>query len=147
MKVSVFGLGYVGCVSLGCLAKNGHSVIGVDISETKVKQINRGLPTIIENEIDIIIQEEYSKNKISATTDFKTAVLKTDVSIVAVGTPSCAKGHLLSGEPSRETGRLSQSEIYSAQLLKRCSQATTTDLSSMRLSMMLQGVFLDRSVG
>lgn len=94
MKVSVFGLGYVGCVSLGCLAKNGHTVIGVDINETKVKQINNGLPTIIENDIDIIIQEAHNNNRISATTDYKAAIKRTDISIVAVGTPSCAKGHL-----------------------------------------------------
>lgn len=94
MKISIFGLGYVGCVSLGCLARNGHTVIGVDVSETKVKQINAGLPTIIEKDIDIIIQEEHLKGSISATTDFKEAVLKTDISIIAVGTPSTANGHL-----------------------------------------------------
>jgi GDP-mannose 6-dehydrogenase len=94
MNISIFGLGYVGCVSLGCLAKNGHTVIGVDTSETKVRQINNGLPTIIEKDIDIIIQEEHLKGKISATTDFNAAIEKTEVSIVAVGTPSSAKGHL-----------------------------------------------------
>jgi GDP-mannose 6-dehydrogenase len=94
MNISVFGLGYVGCVSLGCLAKNGHNVIGVDISETKVKQINSGLATIIEKDIDIIIQEEHLRKKIVATTDYSAAILKTDVSIVAVGTPSGLNGHL-----------------------------------------------------
>ena len=52
MKISVFGLGYVGCVSLGCLSKNGHEVIGVDINPLKVDLINRGLPTIVEKDID-----------------------------------------------------------------------------------------------
>ncbi|NEU09992.1 UDP-glucose/GDP-mannose dehydrogenase family protein [Flavihumibacter sp. R14] len=94
MHISIFGLGYVGCVSLGCLAKNGHSVIGVDVSETKVRQINSGLPTIIENEIDVIIQDEHLKGTISATTDFLYAVEKTDLSIIAVGTPSTSTGHL-----------------------------------------------------
>ena len=59
MNISVFGLGYVGCVSLGCLAQNGHNLIGVDISQAKVDLINKGIPTIIENKIDEIIKEQY----------------------------------------------------------------------------------------
>jgi GDP-mannose 6-dehydrogenase len=94
MNISVFGLGYVGCVSLGCLAKNGHNVIGVDVNETKVRQINNGLPTIIEKDIDVIIQEERSKGKIVATTDYCKAIMDTDVSVIAVGTPSGENGHL-----------------------------------------------------
>lgn len=94
MNISVFGLGYVGCVSVGCLAKNGHQVIGVDVNEHKVKQINSGLATIIEKDIDIIIQEEHARNKITATTDYESAILKTDVSIIAVGTPTGENGHL-----------------------------------------------------
>jgi GDP-mannose 6-dehydrogenase len=94
MDISVFGLGYVGCVSLGCLAKNGHNVIGVDVSLTKVNQINSGLPTIIEKDIDIIIKEQFEAGKISATNDFKLAILHTDISVIAVGTPSTTHGHL-----------------------------------------------------
>jgi len=94
MNISIFGLGYVGCVSLGCLARNGHTVIGVDVSETKVKQINSGLATIIEKDIDLIIREEHSKSRISATTDYSRAILDTDISIIAVGTPSSTTGHL-----------------------------------------------------
>jgi GDP-mannose 6-dehydrogenase len=94
MNISIFGLGYVGCVSLGCLARNGHTVIGVDVSETKVKQINSGLATIIEKDIDHIIREEHNKCRISATTDYSKAILDTEISIVAVGTPSSATGHL-----------------------------------------------------
>ena len=94
MNISIFGLGYVGCVSLGCLAKNGHKVIGVDVSEVKVKQINEGLPTIIEKDIDVIIKEQFEASNISATTDLKEAILQTEVSIIAVGTPSTSRGHL-----------------------------------------------------
>lgn len=94
MNIGIFGLGYVGCVSLGCLARNGHNVIGVDVNETKIRQINSGLPTIIEKDIDIIIQEEHSRNRICATTDFASAIENTDVSIIAVGTPSGMNGHL-----------------------------------------------------
>ena len=73
MNISIFGLGYVGCVSLGCLARNGHNVIGVDVSQTKVDQINSGLATIIEKDIDHIIREEHI-SRISATTDFQNAI-------------------------------------------------------------------------
>ena len=94
MNISIFGLGYVGCVSIGCLAKNGHHVIGVDVSQIKVDQINAGKATIIEKDIDIIIAEQRAKGNIEATTDSKEAILKTDISIIAVGTPSSDKGHL-----------------------------------------------------
>ena len=94
MRISVFGLGYVGCVSLGCLAKNGHRVIGVDVNPFKVELINRGKPTIIEKDIDSIIKDGFEKGKISATIYAEEAVLNTDVSIVCVGTPSSPRGHL-----------------------------------------------------
>jgi len=94
MNISIFGLGYVGCVSLGCLAKNGHKLIGVDISPVKVEQINSGNATIIEKDIDIIISEQRASGRISATTDTTLAIVGTDISIVAVGTPSTDKGHL-----------------------------------------------------
>lgn len=94
MRISIFGLGYVGCVGLGCLAKNGHTVIGVDINEVKVDLINRGLPTIVEKDIDTIVQEEFRNGKISATSDSKKAVLNSDISIICVGTPSSPQGHL-----------------------------------------------------
>jgi len=94
MNISIFGLGYVGCVSLGCLAKNGHKVIGVDTNITKVEQINSGKATIIEKDVDSIIAEQRSAGHISATTDTLIAVKDSDLSIVAVGTPSTDKGHL-----------------------------------------------------
>jgi len=94
MNISVFGLGYVGCVSLGCLAQDGHNVIGVDISKEKVDLINHGKPTIIESRIDRIIADQFAQNKIHATNDYRKAVLETDISIVCVGTPSTDEGHL-----------------------------------------------------
>jgi GDP-mannose 6-dehydrogenase len=94
MKIAIFGLGYVGCVSLGCLAELGHKVIGVDVSESKVNLINEGKPTIIEKDIDRIIEEQFNKKRISATTDYRMAVMETDISIICVGTPSTKEGHL-----------------------------------------------------
>ena len=52
MNISIFGLGYVGCVGMGCLAKQGHVMVGVDVSDEKVKRVNSGQATIVENEID-----------------------------------------------------------------------------------------------
>ncbi|WP_338870958.1 nucleotide sugar dehydrogenase [Spirosoma sp. SC4-14] len=94
MNISIFGLGYVGCVSLGCLAQNGHQVVGVDVNKTKVGQINEGRATIVEKDIDAIIATQHLLGRIRATTDFREAILNTDLSIIAVGTPTTAQGHL-----------------------------------------------------
>lgn len=94
MIISIFGLGYVGCISLGCLAENGFNTIGVDVSKQKVKLINAGKPTVIEKDIDIIISRNVSSGKIYATADYKKAVLNSDAAIICVGTPSSESGHL-----------------------------------------------------
>ncbi len=94
MKISIFGLGYVGCVSLGCLAQNGHDVVGVDVNPVKVGQINDGRATIVEKDIDSIMATQHALGRIRATINFREAILNTDVSIIAVGTPSTPQGHL-----------------------------------------------------
>lgn len=92
MRVSVFGLGYVGAVSCGCFAHDGLDVIGVDLNADKVKMINEGRTPIIEEKIGEMIADAVSGGKLRATTDGEEAVLNTDVSIVSVGTPSKANG-------------------------------------------------------
>ena len=94
MKISIFGLGYVGCVGAACLAKLGHTVIGVDVNENKVRLINDGKPTIIEEGIAELCAEAHEKGLMSATTDVREAVHKTEVSFIVVGTPSSKEGHL-----------------------------------------------------
>jgi GDP-mannose 6-dehydrogenase len=94
MKISIFGLGYVGCVSMGCLAKNGHTLVGVDINSYKVELINNGKPTIIEKEIDILIEKYHKKGQITATENYMEAVLNTDMAFICVGTPSLPTGQL-----------------------------------------------------
>jgi GDP-mannose 6-dehydrogenase len=94
MDISIFGLGYVGCVSLGCLAKNGHHMIGVDLNQEKVDFINTGRASIIEEKIEPIISEYHKTGSITATTDGVRAVLETEISIICVGTPSTSSGHL-----------------------------------------------------
>ena len=94
MKISIFGLGYVGCVGAACLAKLGHNVIGVDVNENKVRLMNEGKPTIIEEGIAELCAEAHEKGLMRATTDVKDAVMNTDVSFIVVGTPSSKEGHL-----------------------------------------------------
>ena len=94
MKISIFGLGYVGCVSLGCVAKNGHEVIGVDVNQNKVDFVNTGRSPIIEKDIDTIIAEQYRLGHVSATTNPSYGILNSEVSFICVGTPSSPTGHL-----------------------------------------------------
>lgn len=94
MRISIFGLGYVGCVSAGCLAGMGHEIIGVDVNQTKVDQLNSGKPTIIEKDIELLIKQGHERGLIKAMTDSEEAVHDTDVSIISVGTPSSKTGHL-----------------------------------------------------
>lgn len=93
-KVSIFGLGYVGTVSAGCLAREGHTVIGVDPNETKVNLINQGMSPIIEKEIPEIIKDAVSKGTLKASIDAEKSVLATDISLICVGTPSQLNGSL-----------------------------------------------------
>ncbi|WP_218103762.1 nucleotide sugar dehydrogenase [Paenibacillus hemerocallicola] len=90
--VAVIGLGYVGCVSAGCLAHMGHRVIGVDVNGTKVQLINEGLPTIIEEGIASLIMEQSGKGRLSATTDLSLALEQSDICMICVGTPSNKHG-------------------------------------------------------
>ena len=94
MDISIFGLGYVGCVGAACLASLGHKVTGVDISQSKVDLINTGRPTIIEKDIEELCYDGYTSGRLRATTDVKTAVTASDISFIAVGTPSTREGHL-----------------------------------------------------
>lgn len=94
MRISIFGLGYVGCVGAACCAKLGHHVIGVDVTENKVNLINAGRATIIEAEIDDLVREGYEAGLLEATQDIDYAVQNSDISFIAVGTPSTKQGHL-----------------------------------------------------
>jgi len=94
MKISVLGLGYVGAVSAGCLARDGHEVIGVDPERVKVDLINSGRSPIIEKDIGGIIAEQSAAGRLSASTDLESAVRHTDLALVCVGTPSLPNGGL-----------------------------------------------------
>ena len=94
MKISIFGLGYVGAVSAGCLATDGHDVIGVDPNRTKVDLINGGTTPIIEKDIGEMISKTVQEGKLRATIDVRDAVLNSDMSLICVGTPSQLNGNL-----------------------------------------------------
>ena len=94
MKISIFGMGYVGCVGAACCAKLGHHVVGVDVSAHKVELINSGRPTIIEKDIEELVKAAHDEEKLEATTDVAYAVQNSEISFIAVGTPSSKEGHL-----------------------------------------------------
>ena len=94
MRISVFGLGYVGCVSAACFAKEGHQVIGVDVNAAKVGMINSGKSPIVETGVGELIEEMVFLGTLRATSDSAEAVLSTDVSLICVGTPSNSNGSL-----------------------------------------------------
>ena len=94
MKLSVFGLGYVGCVSAACFADTGNSVIGVDINPVKIDIINSGNSPIVEPGMSELIKRAVESGKLRATTDSNQAINESDVSLVCVGTPSRLNGAL-----------------------------------------------------
>jgi GDP-mannose 6-dehydrogenase len=94
LKVSIFGLGYVGTVSAGCLAKEGHEIIGVDPVKTKVDLINAGRAPIIEKDIEEIVAAAVKTGQLRATSDTVQAIHDTELSFVCVGTPSQLNGNL-----------------------------------------------------
>ena len=94
MNVSVFGLGYVGCVSAACLAKEGHEVVGVDVSATKVDMINAGRATIVEEGIAELVRAMVAEGRLRATTSAAEALHSSSISLVCVGTPSRANGSI-----------------------------------------------------
>jgi GDP-mannose 6-dehydrogenase len=92
MKISVFGMGYVGIVTSACLAKLGHSIIGVDADSLKVEMISQGKSPIYEKKLNELLVEALKNNLLSATQDFDFAIKNSDVSIICVGTPSEENG-------------------------------------------------------
>lgn len=92
MKISVFGIGYVGVVSAACLAKDGHEVIAVDVDSGKIDSINAGKTPIVEEGIGELVAEVVRAGRLSATADTRYAVENSDISFICVGTPSAPDG-------------------------------------------------------
>jgi GDP-mannose 6-dehydrogenase len=94
MRISIFGMGYVGCVSGACLAALGHRVVGVEPNPVKVKLINSGKSPIVEKDLDTLLEKSVGAGLFSATENWREAVENSDLAIVCVGTPSHTNGSI-----------------------------------------------------
>jgi GDP-mannose 6-dehydrogenase len=94
MRVSIFGLGYVGCVSAASFAAEGHEVVGVDVNADKVGAVNAGRSPIVEPGLEELLQRAVSTSRLRATTSTADAVNATGLSLICVGTPSRKNGSL-----------------------------------------------------
>jgi GDP-mannose 6-dehydrogenase len=94
MRVSVFGVGYVGCVTAACLAREGHDVIGVDVDSFKVRSIMEGRSPFFEPGLDELIREMVLERRLRATTDHSDAIHNSDIALICVGTPTDSDGSI-----------------------------------------------------
>ncbi|MBS0446975.1 MAG: UDP-glucose/GDP-mannose dehydrogenase family protein [Proteobacteria bacterium] len=92
MNISIFGLGYVGAVSLACLGRDGHDVIGVDIDPAKLDLIRAGKTPVVEEGMVELMERVAASGRVTVTTDVGRAVRDSEISLVCVGTPSAANG-------------------------------------------------------
>ncbi|QNP68135.1 nucleotide sugar dehydrogenase [Streptomyces roseirectus] len=125
MRVSVFGLGYVGCVSAACLAGMGHEVVGVDVSQVKVDLVNAGRAPVVEERIGELVAEGVRGGRLRATRDVREAIAASEVSLVCVGTPSEPNGSLCTTYLERVT------EQIGAALAERGGRHTVVFRSTM----------------
>jgi GDP-mannose 6-dehydrogenase len=108
MRVSVFGLGYVGCVTAACLARAGHEVVGVDVNAEKVAMVNAAVSPIVELGLGELLAEAIATRRLRATASCEEAVTRSDMALICVGTPGHARGELDVGAIKRvaeEIGR------------------------------------------
>ncbi|MGY4534931.1 GDP-mannose 6-dehydrogenase [Pseudomonas sp. TE3786] len=94
MRISIFGLGYVGAVCAGCLSARGHEVVGVDVSTAKIDLINNGKSPIVEPGLEALLQQGIDTGRLRGTTDVAAAIRDTELSMLCVGTPSKKNGDL-----------------------------------------------------
>lgn len=94
MRVSVFGVGYVGCVTAACLAGEGHDVIGVDVDPLKIQALQEGRAPFFEPGLDELVTKMVAAGRLRATVDQMEAVRNSDIALICVGTPSQANGSI-----------------------------------------------------
>lgn len=92
MKISILGLGYVGCVSAACLAELGHTVVGLDVDERKLKPLREGRSPIVEPRLAELVRRGVEEGRLTVTDNYEAVVMDTEISLVCVGTPSMKDG-------------------------------------------------------
>lgn len=92
MRVAIFGLGYVGFTAACCISSEGHEVVGVDVSDRKIADVNAGIPPFEEPGLAELMQKGIETGGLSATRDNAAALENTDLALVCVGTPSGPNG-------------------------------------------------------
>lgn len=107
-NVAVFGLGYVGCVSAACLARLGHQVIGVDLSESKIQAVNEGYSPFYEPGLGAIVSEATAAKRLRATNNTAEAVAASDIAMICVGTPSAKNGNQSVDQIERVCSQIAQ---------------------------------------
>lgn len=100
-RISIFGLGYVGCVTAACLARNGHDVTGIDANPNKVEQFRSGISPVGEPGLEELLQQGIASGRLTATTEVREAVERSDMAILAVGSPSMPDGSLDASQVER----------------------------------------------
>lgn len=150
MNISIFGLGYVGAVTAGCLARQGHRIVGVDVHPQKVESFNQGIPPIIEPGLEELLKTAKAKGLLRATVSCEEAINDTELSIVCVGTPSKVTGALdLSfvrgvvdqiGNALRKKTK-SHALVMRSTMLPGSTQAITQELLSDLMAVRLLQVF------
>ncbi|MCK5596686.1 MAG: GDP-mannose dehydrogenase, partial [Candidatus Eisenbacteria sp.] len=92
MRISVLGLGYVGCVSAACFTELGHEVVGLDIDARKIELLGSGTSPIVEPGLPELVKKGVDGGRLTVTDDYEAAVMGSDISLVCVGTPSMETG-------------------------------------------------------
>lgn len=92
MKIAILGLGYVGCTAVGCIASQGHSVVGIDVSSAKVEALNAGISPVYEPGLGELISTARKNGKLQAAVEIGNLLDDCDIAIVCVGTPSGVDG-------------------------------------------------------
>ena len=139
LRVSVFGLGYVGCVTGACLAHLGHKVVGVDVQPQKVDAIQHGRAPLIEPELDDLIATNVAADRLRATLDVADAVAGCDIALICVGTPSKTNGSVnlsFVERATREIGEASRAREKPPCVVIRstCPPGTAENLLAPQLS-------------